>query len=154
MPNKTNYTFDEVDAKLIEALTGDARMSMRELAAIIGMSAPAASERVRRLTDAGIISGFTADIDSKALGYSLEAIVRIKPLPGQLHIIERILQELSECTECVKVTGDDCFIARISLRSIDVLDELLSPLKDRSETNTSIIHAAPVKRRPPPIRTI
>lgn len=149
--HKPNYTFDKVDVKLIEALTNDARMSMRDLATLIGMSAPAATERLRRLTDAGVIDGFTLDVNPKALGYTLEAIVRIKPLPGQLHIIEKILQELAECTQCDKVTGDDCFIARISLRSIDVLDELMSPLKDRAETNTSIIHASPIRRRVPPI---
>lgn len=146
-----NHTFDRIDIKLIEALTSDARMSMRDLASLIGMSAPAATERVRRLTDAGVIDGFTLDVNPKALGYALEAIVRIKPLPGQLHIIEKILQELPECTQCDKVTGDDCFIARISLRSIEIMDDILSPLKDRAETNTSIVHASPIKRRVPPI---
>ena len=146
-----SFTFDEIDVKLIAILSTDARISMRELAKLIGMSAPSVTERVRRLTDSGVISAFTVELDLKKTGYNLQAIVRAKPLPGQLHLVERILQDMPECIECDKVTGEDCFIARICLRSIDVLDELLSPLKDRAETNTSIIHATPVRRRTPPI---
>jgi len=146
-----NYKFDVIDVKLIAALSEDARISMRDLAKLVDMSPPSVTERVRRLTENGIISAFTIDLDLKKLGYSLQAIVRAKPLPGQLHLVERILQDLPECIECDKVTGEDCFIVRICLRSIDVLDDLLSPLKDRAETNTSIIHAMPVRRRSPPI---
>ncbi|MCF6275738.1 MAG: Lrp/AsnC family transcriptional regulator [Robiginitomaculum sp.] len=148
---KQNFIFDEIDAKLIAALGQDARVSMRDLAKLVGMSAPSVAERIRRLTDSGVISAFTVELDLKKTGYNLQAIVRAKPLPGQLHLVERILQEMPECIECDKVTGEDCFIVRICLRSIDVLDEVLSPLKDRAETNTSIIHATPVRRRSPPI---
>jgi len=146
-----NCTFDQIDAKLIAVLSTDARISMRELAGMVNMSAPSVTERVRRLTDSGAISAFTIDLDLKKFGYSLQAIVRAKPLPGQLHLVERMLQDMPECIECDKVTGEDCFIARICLRSIDVLEDLLSPLKDRAETHTSIIHATPVRRRAPPI---
>jgi len=149
--NNKNYEFDETDAKLVSVLSEDARISMRDIAKLVHMSPPSVAERVRRLTDSGVISAFTLELDLKKLGYSLQAIVRAKPLPGQLHFVERILQDMPECIECDKVTGEDCFIARICLRSIDVLDELLSPLKDRAETNTSIIHATPVLRRSPPI---
>lgn len=146
-----NYQFDKIDANLIAILSTDGRISMRELAKLVDMSAPSATERVRRLVDNGVISTFTVDLNLKKFGYSLQAIVRAKPMPGQLHLVERILQDMPECIECDKVTGEDCFIARICLRSIDVLDDLLSPLKDRAETNTSIIHATPVRRRAPPI---
>lgn len=143
-------TFDDIDKKLVAALSENSRISMRELSTQINMSAPSVTERVRRLTESGAIR-FTIDMEPKAFEYALQAIIRVKPLPGQLHMIERIIQELPECIECVKVTGDDCFIIRLCLRSIDVLDELLSPLKDRAETNTSIIHSTPVPRRIPPI---
>ena len=126
-------------------------LSAQLWAKIVDMSPPSVTERVRRLTDSGVISGFTIELDLKKLGYSLQAIVRAKPLRGQLHLVERILQDMPECTQCSKVTGEDCFIAHICLRSIDVLEDLLSPLKDRAETNTSIIHATPIQRRAPPI---
>jgi Lrp/AsnC family leucine-responsive transcriptional regulator len=143
--------FDALDSKIIEALSENARMSMRDLAEYISMSAPSATERVRKLTDSGAIRGFTVDLDPKAFGYSLQAIVRIKPRRGQLQTVAKILVEMPECIECDEVTGEDCFIARIWLRSIESLEDVLAPLKDRSETNTSIVHKTTVRRRHPPV---
>ena len=148
---KDKYDFDVLDSKIIEALSENARITMRDLAQHIGMSAPSTTERVRRLTDIGAIRGFTIDLDPKKFGFSLQAIVRIKPRRGQLHFIAKILAEMPECIECDEVTGDDCFIARICLPSIEMLDDILAPLKDRSDTNTSIVHKTTVHRRHPPI---
>ncbi len=142
---------DTVDVALIEALTDNARLSMRDLAGRVGMSAPSVTERVRRLEDVGVLRGFTVDLDSKALGYGLQAIVRIKPLPGQLHKVEELIRKIPQCVECDKVTGEDCFIARLCVADIDSLDGLLDAVADRAETNTAIVKATPVPRRLPPL---
>lgn len=148
---KKEYSFDLLDSKIIEIMTDNARISMRDLAQSIGLSAPSTTERVRRLTDIGAIRGFTVDLNPKKIGYNLQAIVRIKPRQGQLQTVATILSEMSECIECDEVTGDDCFIARICLPSIEMLEEILRPLKDRSTTHTSIAHKTIVHRRSPPI---
>ena len=70
---------DAVDARILAALDADARLAMSELGRIVGMSAPSVSDRVRRLEAAGIIRGFTLDVDSRALGYQIRAMVRIRP---------------------------------------------------------------------------
>lgn len=142
---------DDVDRALIEAMTDNARISVADLARQVGMSAPSVSERLRRLEETGLVNGYTVDLDPKALGYSLTAIVRIRPLPGQLHIVEKLLVESPEVIECDKVTGDDCFIARYVLRSIDELDPILERIAQRAQTNTSIVKTSPVKRRLPPL---
>ena len=90
-------------------------------------------------------------IAPEAIGYPLQAIVRIRPLPGQLHVVERIIQETPEFIECDKVTGDDCFIGRLVVRSMGELDGILDRITERAETNTSMIKATPVKRRLPPL---
>lgn len=150
--NNKSAELDDVDEKLINALSENARISMRDLARLVGMSAPSVAERVRRLEDIGVIRAFTVDLNPKALGYSLQAIVRIKPLPGQLHRVERAIQDLKECIECDKVTGEDCFVARLCVRDIGGLDDLLDTLSPHAETNTSIVKASPVLRRLPPLR--
>lgn len=127
-------------------------MPLKELAEAAGLSSPSAAERVRRLEDRGVISAFTVDLDLAALGYPLQAIVRVRPLPGQLHIVEKLIQETPEFIECDKVTGDDCFIARLVVRSMGELDGLLDKISERAETNTSMIKASPIKRRLPPFR--
>jgi Lrp/AsnC family transcriptional regulator, leucine-responsive regulatory protein len=142
---------DEADRKIIEALIKDARMSLKDLAVHAGLSSPGVSERIRRLQDRGIVKGFSADIDHKALGYSLQAIVRIRPLPGKLHIVQRLIEDIPEFCECDKVTGDDCFIARLVVPSIEELDGILDKVADKAETSTSIVKSQPIRRRPPPL---
>ena len=142
---------DQTDQKLLDALAVNARLSLKELAQVAGMSSPSATERLRRLEERGIIRAFTIDIDPAALGYPLQAIVRVRPLPGQLHIVEKLIQEIPEFIECDKVTGDDCFIARLVVRSMGELDGILDKIAERAETNTSMIKSSPVKRRLPPV---
>ncbi len=136
---------------MLEALARNARISLKELAEAAGLSSPSAAERLRRLEERGIVSAFTIDIAPEAIGYPLQAIVRIRPLPGQLHVVERIIQETPEFIECDKVTGDDCFIGRLVVRSMGELDGILDKIAERAETNTSMIKATPVKRRLPPL---
>lgn len=145
-----NGSVDDIDQRIIEALARNARMPLKELAEAAGLSSPSAAERLRRLEERGVITAFTIDIDPAAIGYPLQAIVRVRPLPGQLHIVERLIQEIPEFIECDKVTGDDCFIARLVVRSMGELDGILDKITERAETNTSMIKSSPVKRRPPP----
>ncbi|KAA1185675.1 Lrp/AsnC family transcriptional regulator [Rhizobium tropici] len=150
VPN-TSLGLDGIDQRMLEALARNARISLKELAEAAGLSSPSAAERLRRLEERGIISGFTVDIAPEAIGYPLQAIVRVRPLPGQLHVVERIIQETPEFIECDKVTGDDCFIGRLVVRSMGELDGILDKITERAETNTSMIKATPVKRRLPPL---
>ena len=142
---------DETDQKLLDALAVNSRLSLKELAQAAGMSSPSAAERLRRLEERGIIRAFTIDIDPAALGYPLQAIVRVRPLPGQLHIVEKLIQEIPEFIECDKVTGDDCFVCRLWLRSIEHLDDILSRVTERAATSTAIVKATPIERRLPPL---
>ena len=144
-------SLDAIDQRILEELAGNARMSLKELAQAANLSSPSAAERLRRLEERGVIEAFTIDIDPTALGYPLQAIVRVRPLPGQLHVVERIIQETPEFVECDKVTGDDCFIARLVVRSMGELDGILDRVAEKAETNTSMIKASPVKRRLPPL---
>ncbi|MCG7504223.1 Lrp/AsnC family transcriptional regulator [Mesorhizobium retamae] len=141
---------DELDRRIVEILVDDARISLKELAARVNLSSPSTSERLRRLEERGVIRAFTVDVDPAALGYTLQAIVRIKPLPGRLHQVQKLVEEIPEFTECDKVTGDDCFIARLHIRSISDLDHILDKITDKAETSSAIVKAQPVKRRLPP----
>ncbi|MBF6615410.1 Lrp/AsnC family transcriptional regulator [Pollutimonas thiosulfatoxidans] len=145
---------DEIDRILIVALMEDSRLSLKALAGLSGLSSPSVAERLRRLEERGILTGYTVNVDPKAFGYMLQAIVRVRPLPGQMRAIERHIQSIPEFTECDKVTGEDCFVARLSVRSMEQLDAILDKLSDRAETNTSIVKASPVKRRLPPLSIV
>jgi Lrp/AsnC family leucine-responsive transcriptional regulator len=137
-------TLDDTDRALLAALAEDARQPVSELARRVGLSAPSTAERLRRLETQGVIERFTVQIDPRALGYTLQAIVRVKPLPGQLHLVEDVIRRIPEFVECDKVTGDDCFVCRLYLHSIEQLDEILSKVTERAETSTAIIKSTPV----------
>lgn len=142
---------DTIDRAILEALFEDARMSLKDLAQRVGLSSPSTAERLRRLQDRKAIRAFTLEVNPAALGYTLQAMVRIRPLPGKLHAVEKLIAAIPQITECDKVTGEDCFIARLHLRSIEQLDEILGRIAERAETNTSIVKAQVVPRRPPPL---
>jgi Lrp/AsnC family transcriptional regulator, leucine-responsive regulatory protein len=146
-----NPELDTVDRRMLEALARDARISLKELAQDVGLSSPSAAERLRRLQERGVIEGFTVDVDPAAIGYPLQAIVRIRPLPGLLHVVQQLIQETPAFVECDKVTGDDCFIGRLVVRSMAELDAVLDKIAERAETSTSMIKSTPVKRRLPPL---
>lgn len=140
---------DDMDRRIVEILVEDARISLKELAQRVGLSSPSASERLRRLEERGVIRAFTIEVDPAALGYTLQAIVRIRPLPGKLHVVQDLIQQIPQFSECDKVTGDDCFVARLALSSIADLDPVLLPFHDRAETNTAIIKSSPLRGRMP-----
>ncbi|CAG1011916.1 MAG: Lrp/AsnC family transcriptional regulator [Rhizobiaceae bacterium] len=142
---------DEIDRRILEILAEDARILLKDLAQQVQLSSPSVSERLRRLEERGVIRSFTIDIDPRALGYVFQAIVRIRPLPGKLHIVEKLLREIPELVECDKVTGDDCFVARLHLRSMEQLDQILDRVAEQAETSTSVVKGQPVKRRLPPL---
>ena len=143
---------DEIDQLLLNALMEDSRRSLKALAQISGLSSPSVAERLRRLEERGVLKGYTVEIDPNCFGYQLQAIVRIRPLPGQLQEVERQIIAIPEFTECDKVTGEDCFIARLLLRDIRQLDEILDGFAELATTTTSIVKASPVLRRLPPLQ--
>jgi Lrp/AsnC family transcriptional regulator, leucine-responsive regulatory protein len=126
---------------------------MADLARAVGLSPPSATERVRRLEEAGVIRGYAAVVDPAALGLSLAAYTRIRPLPGLLGKVAEVLLGLSAIVECDRVTGEDCFVAKAHVRSVAELEALIDEIIPYAMTNTSIIQSSPVRPRLPSLST-
>ncbi|WP_421857228.1 Lrp/AsnC family transcriptional regulator [Oricola sp.] len=146
-----NGDIDRVDEKILAELTANARITMAELARRIGLSAPSAAERMRRLEEAGVITGYGARVSMPALGLPVSAWLRIRPIPGELQRVAEILKAIPEISECDRVTGDDCFLARAHLASIGDLERIIDMIIPHAMTNTSIIQSSPVAQRLPRI---
>lgn len=142
---------DAVDRRILSELRQDARISVAELGRRVSLSAPAVAERMQRLERSQVITGYRAEIDPRALGYQLLAIVRVKPAARQLPKIPELAEQIGEIAECLRVTGEDCFIMRVHLRSIDDLGGLLDRFLVFGETTTSLVAAVPIPLRDPPI---
>jgi Lrp/AsnC family leucine-responsive transcriptional regulator len=134
-------------------LTIDGRVPLAVLGRRVNLSSPAVAERVRRLEESGVITGYRAEVNPRALGYELTAIVRVKPVGGQLSRIQELATQIPEVSECHRITGEDCFYLKVYLRSIEDLSALLDRFLVFGETTTSIVNASPVPRRGPPIAT-
>jgi Lrp/AsnC family leucine-responsive transcriptional regulator len=144
---KNDIDLDATDTKLIRLLNDNSRTSVTELAREVGMTAPSVNERIKRLEENGVIVGYRVDINPAALGYGLMAIVRMRQLPGKMKELEAQINSIPEIVECDKVTGDDCYIARLYLKDISQLDPILDSISELADTNTAIVKSTPVKRR-------
>ncbi|QSF54787.1 Lrp/AsnC family transcriptional regulator [Brevundimonas fontaquae] len=143
-------TLDDIDRRIIDLLIEDCRMSLRAIGADVGLTAPAVRDRILRLEDTGVIEAFSVRLNARALGFVLEAILTVEPLPGKLAAVEQVLREIPEVVDCVVVTGEACFVSRFVLKDVSDLDRLLGPLHDIARTRTSIVHRKPIPPRRPP----
>lgn len=140
-------SLDSVDIELLRILHEDARTPIAEMARALSMSSPSVSERLRRLRESGVIRSFTIEVDPALLGYELVLYIRISPLPGQLSKVVSLIAEMEEIVECDRITGDDCFIAKVHVRSAQAIEDVTDRLNVYAKTNTSLVQSSPVNRR-------
>lgn len=145
---------DPVNVELIKHLIADPRVTTSELARRVAMSAPAVKERVQRLEDAGVITGYNLALSPEALGYGITVFVRVRPMPGRISQIVELTREIPQVVECHRITGDDCFIIKAHLRSLDDLDGFLDRFLIHGQTTTSIAQSSPVPPRHLPLTSI
>jgi Lrp/AsnC family leucine-responsive transcriptional regulator len=142
---------DQVNVRLLHELQADPRITMSALARQVGMSAPAVTERVQRLEQAGVITGYTLRVDPTALGYPVAVFVRIKITTGRLDRFAAFVETVPEVVECYRVTGEDCFLLKVHIPSLDHLAALLDRFMMHGQTTSSVVVATPVAARPLPL---
>ena len=150
MPTETP-DLDTISLRLLEELQRDARLSLAELGRRVGLSSPAVAERLQRLEAAGVIRGYHADVDPRALGYSLTVVIRIRPAPRELKKVADLAKRTPEVVECQRITGEDCFFMKAHVRDVEHMEELIDRFNPYGVTTTSIAQSAPVPGRPIPV---
>lgn len=148
---RQNGLLDGTNVRILEELQCNARLTVAELGRRVGLSAPAVAERMARLEDAGVITGYHAAVDPRALGYALGAVLRIRPAPRQIAAVAELAREIPEVAECHRITGEDCFLVRLHVRDVEQLEELIDRFAFHGQTTTSIMQTSPVARRPAPL---
>jgi Lrp/AsnC family transcriptional regulator, leucine-responsive regulatory protein len=141
---------DELDRQILQAVQADPRIRVTELGRAVGLSAPATADRLRRLEEQGVVS-YRAEVEPRAFGYSISAIVRVSPHGRDLTVIPQIAREVPEVTECYRITGEDCYFMRLYLKEMHDLEAILDRFTPYGKTTTSIVHSAPVGPRPLPV---
>lgn len=152
MTHKTFPNQVELDAiawKILEHLQSHARMSFAELGRNVGLSTPAVVERVHRLEEAGVITGYHASINLAKLGVPIHVLMRLTIPGGDLQIGRTVaaIKELPEISRCHRITGDESFVIEAHLVSVRHLEVLIDKLSAFGATATSTVLSSPVERR-------
>lgn len=138
---------DEIDWKILKELQINARTTFAELGRRVGLTTPAVIERIRKLEDAAIITGYSVEIDTAKVGLPITAFIRMS-ITGvdYSHIIE-VVSESTEVLECHRGTGNDSFIMKVAVADVGHLQTLIDRLTPYGITTTSIVLSSPVKSR-------
>ena len=140
---------DAVAWKILEALQHNARKSYAEIGRLVGLSTPAVAERVHRLEEAGIITGYHAALDIAKLGVPIRVLVRLTIPGGDLQVSRTVaaIKELTEISRCHRITGDESFVIEANVVSIRHMEVLIDKLSTLGATSTSTVLSSPVQRR-------
>jgi Lrp/AsnC family leucine-responsive transcriptional regulator len=138
---------DEIDWKILKELQINARLAYAELGRRVGLTTPAVIERIRKLEDAAIITGYRVEIDTAKVGLPITAFIRMSIAGVDFsHIIE-VASESTEVLECHRGTGNDSFIMKVAVADVGHLQTLIDSLTPYGITTTSIVLSSPVKSR-------
>lgn len=138
---------DDKAWSLIKALQTDGRQPLKALAQAANLSLPATAERIKRLEEAGVISGVHAEVSAAAAGYGVRAIIGINvPQPGKRQLIDKLTQ-MPEVLECHHVSGADSYLMTVVATDLPHLEALIASINVYGETRTSIVFSTPLPRR-------
>jgi Lrp/AsnC family leucine-responsive transcriptional regulator len=138
---------DETNLAILGELQDDARLSMAELGRRVGLSSPAVAERVQRLERERVITGYHAEVDPRAVGFGLAVVIRVRPAPRQIPKVAQLARDTPEVVECHRITGEDCYIMKAHVESVEHLEEIIDRFVIFGQTTTSLVQSAPVPRR-------
>nr|WP_239029412.1 Lrp/AsnC family transcriptional regulator [Pseudonocardia acidicola] len=141
---------DDIDWELLEALQRDGRASYADLGRMVALSPSAVTERVRRLEELGIITGYTAEIDPDKLGLMIMALVRLRGSGGNDKAFRDLLATTPEIIEAHHVTGEDCVVLTVrarSMRHLEAVTGRIAGLGGVGGVATSVVYSTPLPRR-------
>lgn len=143
----STFAVDSTDRSILAELQRDGRQSIAELARTVHMSNSAVAERVRRLEEAGVITGYRAVIDPERLGYGILAYLRLRYPSSQYKPLHDLLAEIPEVVEAHHVTGDDCFILKVVATSMRHLEQISGRVGTLGSVTTSVSYSSPFPTR-------
>ena len=141
---------DRFDRQILQVLQQDGRISNQDLADRIGLSPSPCLRRVRALEEAGIVTGYRALLNAKALGYTLMALIYISMdmhTPERFENFEKEINQIGEILECLLITGQDAdYQLKVVVKDMDAFQELLLNRLTRIQGVTGV-HSSFVLRR-------
>jgi Lrp/AsnC family transcriptional regulator, leucine-responsive regulatory protein len=135
---------DDIDCAILAELQANARVPFAELGRRVGLSTPAAIERVRRLEEREVILGYRTLVDPARVGLPVRAFVKVTVAGDKLAKFSSLVRTLPEVLECHRVTGAESFMVQVAVRDVAHMEEVIDSMMPYVATNTSMILASPV----------
>ena len=139
---------DSTDWRILDELQRDGRLSYNQLAKRVNLSSPAVAERVRRLEESGVISGYQARVDPARAGLPLTAFIQMRCALGRCLLKTTTADDLPEVVEVHKLSGAICSMLKVRVASMVHLEALFERIGEHGEINTHIVLSTQYEGRP------
>lgn len=142
---------DERDLAILAALQEDARATYADIGRRVGLSPSSVHERVRKLEQAGVIRAYRAEVDPRALGLDVTALIAVTPLdPSQPDDLPERVEGFPEVEDCYSVAGEANYILKVRTRTPERLEDLIRRLREKGgvQTRTTVVLSIPFEGRP------
>jgi Lrp/AsnC family transcriptional regulator, leucine-responsive regulatory protein len=148
MTFRTERELDELDWHIVEQLQADGRLSFKELGRRVNLSAPAVAERVRRLEESGVITGYHAQVDPRRAGYPIAAFIEMRCALGKCLLKTSAADDYPEVVEVHKLSGDHCAMVKVRAASLEHFEGLLERIGRHGEMRSSVVLSTQYDGRP------
>jgi len=145
--SETSKLLDNIGWRILEELQENARIQFVELGRRVGLSVPAVIERVRRMEEAGIITGYHAEIDRHKIGLPVCAYIRVRVIGDFIPHVIAVAREMVEVFECHRIAGEDTFLLKVCVPTSEALEKIVDKLTPYVATTTMLVFSSPVTRR-------
>lgn len=144
------YELDEIDRRILETLQDDAKVSLNRLGERVGLSAPSVMERVRKMEQAGIITGYHATLDARAVGLDVAAFIGVRVVnPTAIEAFEAWVEDVPQILECHHVTGSHTLLLKVKTRNTSALEQLIRRIRSLegvASTDTMVVLSTHTER--------
>ena len=145
------FDLDEIDIQILALLQEHCKMPLAKIGQRVGLSAPAVIERIKKLEESGVITGYTAMLDTRKLGCDITAFIGVLTShPRSIHDVEEQIESRPEVLECHHVTGAYTLLLKVKTSNTTTLEELISHLRSIegvARTETMIVLSTHTERQ-------
>ncbi|MFY1703892.1 MULTISPECIES: Lrp/AsnC family transcriptional regulator [Micromonospora] len=139
---------DDMDWALLRELQADARLSFSELSRRVHLSPPAVAERVRRLEESGVITGYHARVDLTRAGRRVVALIRMSCYGPRCILHDPTVPDWPEILEIHRITGDACSVLKVAAASIGAFEQVIDRLAPYGQPSSTMVLSTPLDRQP------
>ena len=139
---------DNIHAKILNTLQSNARISNTQIAASVGISSAAVAERIKKMEDCSVISGYHAKVNPRMLGHGLRALITVRAFMGRLQPFLHKIKTYDEVVNCYRITGNENIVMEVFFKDQLHLELFIDELIGYGETKTQIILSDVISHQP------